>query len=289
MKHEELPENLIENIVTLPTIPPVLAELNQAITNPDSSAADIAKIISRDPSTATKVLRLANSAYYGLTNKVATINHAVTMLGFNIIRNLVTTATVFDTSADGDILGLFDREKFWRHSLGAGISARILAKEAFQTERGADDFFICGLLHDLGKIVFGQYLKSPFQQALQASASRHIPLFEAEKQIIGCTHVDVGALLAKRWNLSQQVVSAIAHHHQPLRAPAPFHNHAVVTHIADFIARKKDIGAGGGSDPQLERAAWDTLKISKRSIPLILNEVTNTLKMETLELSGPAK
>ena len=93
MSNNEFSENLVDGIVTLPTIPVVLAELNDAIANPDSAASDIADIISRDPPTATKVLRLANSAYYGLRSEVTTINHAVTMLGFNIIRNLVLTAT----------------------------------------------------------------------------------------------------------------------------------------------------------------------------------------------------
>lgn len=283
--HEELPEKLIENIVTLPTIPAMLAELNTAIANPDSSASDIAKIISRDPSTATKVLRLANSAYYGLRNKVTTVNHAVTMLGFNIIRNLVITATVFDVTFNQNFAGIFDRDKFWRHSLGTALAARILAQQAFRADRRNDDFFICGLLHDLGKIIFGQHLQQQFQQALQASVRQAIPLAEAEREAIGCTHADVGGLLAKRWNLSNEVISALSHHHQPLKASNPFRNHAAVVHVADFMVRKKEIGSGGGSDPLFDRFAWDLLQITKRSIPDILSEIDNLLDSEGLELS----
>jgi HD-like signal output (HDOD) protein len=284
--HEELPERLIENIVTLPTIPAVLAELNSAIANPDSSAAEIAKIISRDPSTATKVLRLANSAYYGLRSKVTTINHAVTMLGFKIIRNLVTTATIFDVPFHGDLSEYFDRDKFWRHSLGTGVAAQILAREAFHVDRRNDDYFICGLLHDLGKIVLAQYLQAKFQQALQMSHERKIALFEAEMQVIGCTHADVGGLLAKRWNLSQEVITALHFHHSPLRAPEQFRNHTLVTHVSDYMVRKKAIGAGGGADPELEPAVWDTLRLSKRAIPDILAEIDNHMKKEGLQLSG---
>jgi HD-like signal output (HDOD) protein len=281
--HDELPERLIENIVTLPTIPPVLAELNSAIADPNSSGADIARIISRDPSTATKVLRVANSAYYGLRNKVTTINHAVTMLGFKIIRNMVMTATVFEGSSSSDIGGLFDTESFWRHSLGAGIAAQVISREALRLDKRNDDFFICGLLHDLGKIIFSQSLQDRFQQALQMSRDKGMSLFEAEKQVIGCTHAEVGGLLAKRWNLSQEVIATLHFHHLPLRAPENFKNHALVTHLADFMARKKGIGSGGGSDPDLDRAAWDALKLSKRAIPGILSEIDNILRRQNLE------
>jgi HD-like signal output (HDOD) protein len=283
MMNEDLPESIVEGIVTLPTIPPVLADLNAAIAHPDSTAVDIARIISRDPATATKVLRLANSAYYGLRNKVTTINHAVTMLGFNIIRNLVLTATVFDASPNRDISGLFEAEKFWRHSLGVGIAARIVAKEAFpQIGRRSDDFFICGLLHDLGKIILSQHVQAKFEKALISSRDRAIPLFEAEKRTIGCTHADVGRLLAKRWNLSPEVIFAVGYHHSPEKASDEYIKQAATTHLADIIARGMAIGAGGGSDPELDSAAWDALKLGKRKIPAIIAEIDKSLDVKEL-------
>lgn len=282
---EELSESIIESIVTLPTIPSVLADLNDAITHPESSASDIANIISRDPPTATKVLRLANSAYYGLRNKVTTINHAVTMLGYNIIRNLVMTATVFDISPDGDISGLFEREKFWRHSLGVGVTARIIAREAFpQAGRRDDEFFICGLLHDLGKIILGQHLQPKFEEALVLSRDEAIPLIEAERKAVGCTHAEVGGLLAKRWNLSKEVISALGHHHAPMEAPEEHFGYAAATHLADIIARAKGIGSGGGNNPGLDRAAWDALNLSKRKIPILLADVDKSLENQELDI-----
>jgi HD-like signal output (HDOD) protein len=283
MSRDALSERIIENIITLPTIPTVLADLNAVIGNPNASASDIAKIISRDPPIATKVLRLANSAYYGLRNKVTTINHAITMLGFNIIRNLVLTATVFDTSLEGNRPGLFDGEKFWRHSLGVGVTARILAKESsLQTGRRGDEFFICGLLHDLGKIILNQHLQPKFEKALILSRAQAIPLFEAEQRVIGCTHADLGGLLAKRWNLSPEVTSALGFHHTPTEAPEEHVPYAVITHLADIIARAKNVGAGGGTNPELDRPAWETLKLSKRRIPSILSEIDNSLNIKEL-------
>ena len=285
MPSEQFSETLVDGIVTLPTIPTILAALNSAISDPDSAASDIAEIISRDPPTATKVLRLANSAYYGLRSKISTINHAVTMLGFNIIRNLVLTATVFDLSAEKNIGGLFDIEKFWRHSLGVGVASKIVARETFPKAANlSDEFFICGLLHDLGKIILGEFLRDKFTQALQLSREQSIPLFVAEKSAIGCTHAEVGRVLAKRWNLAGGIVSAVGHHHAPLEAEADHVKYAAVTHLADILTRAKEIGVGGGENPDLDREAWDALGLINRKIPPMIEEIDKSLAEEELSL-----
>ena len=285
MTGEQFSENLVDGIVTLPTIPTVLAALNDKITDEDSSAGDIADIIAQDPPTATKVLRLANSAYYGLRNKVSTINHAVTMLGFNIIRNLVLTATVFDLSDKEDIAGLFNVEKFWRHSLGVGVTSKIVAAEAFPKAINlSDEFFICGLLHDLGKIILGEYARDKFEQALRVSKEKSIPLYEAEQQEFGCTHAEVGGVLAKRWNLSGGIIIAIGQHHAPTQAPEEHVKYAAVTHLADILTRAKEIGAGGGRDPELQREAWDALGLINRKIPTMLDDIDKSMAVEELAL-----
>ncbi|UCD55966.1 MAG: HDOD domain-containing protein [Candidatus Hydrogenedentota bacterium] len=275
---EQLSESIIDGVVTIPTIPKILAELNAAIADPDSSGSDIANIISRDPPTATKVLRLANSAYYGLRNKVTTIKHAVTMLGINVIRNLVLTATVFDAPAAGSTAGLFDRNKFWQHSLGVGVAAKIVAKETLpEAERRADEFFICGLLHDLGKLIINQHSRPKFEQALVLSQDESIPLFEAEKKIIGCTHAEVGGLLAKRWNLSDEIISSLGYHHHPAEAPEEQIMYSAATHLADIITRDKEIGSGGGSNPELQPAVWDALGLSESTFPTMLTTIDKSL------------
>lgn len=283
--NEELAESIVENIVTLPTIPPVLSDLNAAIASADSSASDIANIISRDPPTATKTLRLANSAYYGLRNKVTTVNHAVTMLGFNIIRNLVLTATVFDLTPGHGVSGLFEKEKFWQHSLAVGVVSKLVAREAFpQAARRGDEFFICGLLHDLGKIILDQYQHSGFEEALVLSRERVVPLIEAEREVIGCTHSEVGSLLAKRWNLSREVTCTIGYHHFPTMAPEEGEKHALGVHLADYIARAMGMGSGGGSDPPLDCEAWDALRLGKRKLPAILSAAAKSLENQHLTL-----
>lgn len=285
MTSEQFSETLVDGIVTLPTIPTILAALNEKIADADSSAADVAEIISQDPPTATKVLRLANSAYYGLRSKVSTVNHAVTMLGFNIIRNLVLTATVFDLSGKKNIAGLFNVEQFWRHSLGVGVAAKIVAREAFPPSLNlSDEFFICGLLHDLGKIILAEYAPDKFEQALRLSNEQSITLYEAEQQAIGCTHAEVGGVLAKRWNLAGGIITAIGLHHSPSDAPEEHAKYAAVTHLADILARAREIGAAGGRNPELQREAWDALGLINRKIPVMLDEIDKSMAVEELAL-----
>jgi len=284
MTSQEFSEQLVDGIVTLPTIPTILASLNQAIADPDSAASDVGEIISHDPPTATKVLRLANSAYYGLRSEVSTINHAVTMLGFNIIRNLVLTTTVFDLATKDNIAGLFDAEKFWRHSLGVGVAAKVVVRMVLPKAVNLyDEFFICGLLHDVGKIILGQHAQAKFEAALRLSNEISIPLFEAEMETIGCTHAEVGGVLAKRWRLAGGIIAAIGHHHNPTRAGEEEKKYAAVTHLADILARTKGIGAGGGPNPEFQSEVWDILGLTKERIPEMLDEIDKSI--DTMDFS----
>ena len=286
MTNGEFSENLVDGVVTLPTIPTILAALNDKIADPDSSASEVADIIAKDPPTSTKVLRLANSAYYGLRNKVSTINHAVTMLGFNIIRNLVLTATVFHFSDKKDVGGLFNTEKFWQHSLGVAVAGKIVATNSFPGAANlADEFFICGLLHDLGKIILAEYAQDKFETALLLSHEKGVPLYEAEQEIIGCTHAQVGGVLADRWHLSGGIITAIGYHHYPMEAGEDGVKYAAVTHLADILTRAKGIGnGGGGTDPLLIREAWDALSLVNRMIPEMMGEIGNSMATEDLPL-----
>jgi HD-like signal output (HDOD) protein len=148
-----------------------------------------------------------------------------------------------------------------------------------------EEFFICGLLHDLGKIILLQHLQPKFEQALIISRDRGIPLFEAEMIAIGCTHADVGGVLAKRWNLSKETVCAILCHHGSAEVPKEQARYVAVTRMADYLARAKEIGGGGGVNPRFERAVWDTVGLSKSKIPSILLEIDKSFDSNELGVS----
>jgi len=169
--------------------------------------------------------------------------------------------------------------------MGVGVAAKIVAAEAFpKAVNLSDEFFICGLLHDLGKIILGEYAQDKFEKSLRLSNEKSIPLYEAEQEITGCTHADVGGVLAKRWNLSGGIITAIGNHHSPAGVSEEHAKYAAVTHLADILTRAKAIGNGGGKDPLLETAAWEALGLINRKIPVMLEEIDKSMAVEELTL-----
>ncbi len=199
---------LLEEVVTLPSMPDSLAHITELISNPACSLAEVAKAISGDPAIAIKTLRLVNSAYYGLGQEVTTVEHAVVLLGLKVIKNLALTATVFDK-----IRGAADL--FLRHSVGCGVAMRALAEAGPLAKyvATADEAFVYGLLHDIGKIILLEYLPNEYVKIPQLVRDRAIPWHQAERELIGTDHAELGGRLAMKWKLSKFVINAIAGHH----------------------------------------------------------------------------
>ncbi len=268
---------LVDDLVTLPTLPTILGQINDLIADQNSSAADVAEVIQTDVAIATKVLRLANSAYYGLRSKVSSVQHAIAMLGFNIIKNLAITATVFGDFNQGENHPHFNHEAFWKHCMATAAANRLLADRMDLGRKEVEGAFICGLLHDVGKIIMCEHLHDRFVEALDLTATERIPLVAAEQKLLEFTHADVGALLANRWALAPEIITAAQFHHNPTEAPVGEELAPCMVHVADIIARLRPIGHGGGAvHPQLNEAAWAHLGLKTgmlESLILELDEV----------------
>jgi len=280
--HEKI-WRLIDDLVTLPTLPTVLQEVNTLVENPSSSANDVATVIQADVAIATKVLRLANSAYYGLRSKVTSVQHAIAMLGFNIIKNLAITATVFEQMGEGPVHQDFSHEDFWKHSVATGMVAKLLADRVGLGRKELEAMFVCGLLHDVGKIILEQHIHESFVEALDVSRAEQMPLYKAEQQVMEFTHADVGALLADRWRLAPEVISAAQWHHAPLSAPDGEQLIPCLVHVADFIARVRPVGHGGGAvHPRMDQAAWDALGLKPNVVTEIIRELDDDVEQEAV-------
>ena len=264
---------LIDDLVTLPTLPTILVQINELVADQNSSAADVAAVIQIDVAIATKVLRLANSAYYGLRSKVTSVQHAIAMLGFNIIKNLAITATVFENFQEGGTHPHFDHEAFWRHCVATGTLSRMLADRIGLSRKEIEGAFICGLLHDVGKIILEQHLHDRFMEVLDYTSTNQVPLVRAERELFDFTHAEVGALLADRWHLAPEIVAACQFHHTPLDAPAGEQQLPCIIHVADIMARLRPMGHGGGAvHPRLDEAAWAALGLGPRALEAVIRE-----------------
>ena len=265
---------LIEDLVTLPTLPTVVMQIHELVSDENSSAADVAGVIQTDVAIATKVLRLANSAYYGLRSKVSSVQHAIAMLGFNIIKNLAITATVFENFGEGESHPHFNQEAFWSHCVATGSVSRMLAERIGLGRKEMEAAFICGLLHDVGKVVLGEHLHDRFKDALDMTAEMKIPLVQAEEELLEFTHGDVGALLADQWHLAPEIIASCQHHHAPLEADEAEQMMPSIVHVADIITRLRPIGSGGGAvHPRLDEAVWGRLGLGNRVLQEILRDL----------------
>lgn len=232
----------IETITDLPTLPVVVGRITSQIANPSTNAADIGRLIEQDQALTGKVLRLVNSAYYGFPKQIKSIQHAVVILGFNKVKTIIITASVFGAFKNRKSMGL-DLERFWQHSLGTAIAAKVAA-EAIGMAHAAEDAFIGGLLHDIGKVVLDQYQPTIYGPIVKYANDKGILLLEAEKEVMGVTHATVGEWVMEKWRLPPTIVRMVADHHNPNKSSDRRELVASV-HLGDILARALGVGSGG--------------------------------------------
>jgi len=235
---EELRDK-IKTIANLPTLPHIASRLMRIVNSPSASADTVAALVSQDISLSAKVLRLANSAFYGIPRSVNTLNNAVIILGFKIIQTMVLSLTVFDMFAEKDDKkpAPFDRDAFWEHSLRCAVIARLLAhKRKRNYALDPEEAFCAGLLHDIGKVVMEQYLNTDFHKALYHARANGIPIFEAEKEVLGYTHCDVASWLTGTWSLPDEIEQPMICHHEPEEAVICA-DAVLICHIANIMSK----------------------------------------------------
>lgn len=234
---------LVQRIVDLPTLPIVVPQVLRLVEDHRSSAGDLARVIGSDQALTTRILRLANSAFYGFRREIVTINHAVVLLGFDTVKSIVLAATVFETLRDGEVASSFDREQFWLHVGSAAAAARLIAKSLRVADPEAA--FVGGLLHDVGKVVLDRFFYRRYAEAARLAAERPCLIREAETNIFGVNHAEVGRWLAERWRFPAAIVEPVAFHHRPAAATPDHRALTAVVHLADLVTRNAGIGSGG--------------------------------------------
>jgi putative nucleotidyltransferase with HDIG domain len=247
MRGLEKIKSTIISIRDLPTIPEIVREAILFMSDIDVSMDKLVDIISKDPPLAGKLLRVVNSAFYGLSGKVGSLKFALVLLGMRQIRQLIFGISVLSLFPLEPGKPTFDRRRFWQHSAAVGMISRLLAIKAYHFIFEGSEF-TAGLLHDIGKIVLDEYFHSEFIEALDISEKEQIPLYEAEMKVFGCTHAQIGQWVAERWNLPENIIETIALHHSPEMAKKePFL--VSIVHLANIFAQLKEVGFSGDIKP----------------------------------------
>ena len=229
--------SLVNTTVELPTMPEVLTKINEVTAGANASADAVAAVVSKDPAVAANMLRIVNSAYYGLRVRVSSIPLAVSVLGFNMTKKVALKAAVFTTfGKKRDPIQHFDPLSFWRHAIYTGVAARALGQESeLFADSNAEDLYIAGLLHDIGKIILLERACPKYLACLRKAAQSGKAQHEAELEEFGFTHADVGSVLAIKWSLPEDLAIAIRYHHAPHKDP--FHRSlSSLIHLADTLA-----------------------------------------------------
>jgi HD-like signal output (HDOD) protein len=270
---KSLQRKKIEQIENLPTLPEVANKLMRVINDPITTAVDVANLIARDPSLTSKVLRLANSAFYGIPRTVTTVHNAVVILGLKVINTMVFSITVVKMFPDDGREDGFSRRRFWAHSLACAVLARLLSTRMRRiTLFDPEGCCGAGLGHDIGRVVLDQYFHEDFVTAFKLAQTEKIPLVEAEDKVLGFNHADAGDWLTARWELPQEIRLPIVHHHMPREAPLAKEVTALV-HLADHLCYQIDFGAPGiSAAPKLDAALATQLGFSDEDFESIRAE-----------------
>ncbi len=203
-------QNKLESLRDLPTIPAVMSQVLAALDNPDISAANLAKIIENDQSLTAKVLKVANSPFYGFARKISTIDLAVVVMGINTIKEIILSLIIqkfFNKIQKSS----FDVNSFWQYSVFCGTSSRVIARKLGY--RLAGEAFVTGLMHDIGVLVLVESFSKDFLKIRELQEQNMLSMPEAEMLVLETTHAEIGAWIAEKWNLPDRLCVAIAHHH----------------------------------------------------------------------------
>lgn len=275
----------LEGITNIPTLPVVVQALGKAIRDPNSDAAKIAAIVKDDPSMMARVLRVVNSAAYGLQRPVESVQQAISLIGLNAVDNIALSTAVFSTCR-GTGKGGLNREELWTHAVSVGLAANHLCQRTAATLKkrySRDILHLSGLLHDIGKILLAEHFQAELATAVARGVERQIPLWQAELQIYGTNHAEIGAWLARKWDLAADLTAVIRWHHEPEQAEVEHLDLLRIIHTANHICNLEHLGQSGDEFPSFVLGVWKRLGLGVKDIEAIVAGVREeAAKSETL-------
>ncbi len=275
-------EALLGRVKTFPTLPIIVDKISDLVRQPETTAKEIEAVVATDQTLTARLLQLVNSSFYGFPQKVTTISRAVGIIGFEALRNLAFSTSVIQLFK-ANASATFDPKEFWRHSIGTAVAAKEIARAI--GEKQLEEFFVAGLVHDVGKLVHNEYLGDAFAEACRRAITADILLRDAEKDVLQFTHDQTAGILLKHWRLPDRLIAMVTEHHAPARTRDGGRAAAVI-HLADILCRAKGFGSGGDNKiPRLERCAWDLLGLTVGHLEQIMSRMDREFESATSVLT----
>lgn len=265
--------------ISLPSLPDVVMRINSMIDDPNVGLAELGSAAAQDPAVTARVLRLANSGYYGLREQVTSPEQAATVIGARALRNVAMQVSIVQRYEHLRNVPDFDLDDLWTHAALTARLAQALAEPSqHRTGLTPDDAYACGLLHDIGKVVILEGQTDPYLECIRHARRTGSTLHAAEKELLGFTHIEVGALLASQWKLPDKVSHAIEFHHGPSSAVIE-HPHVGVIAIADQIAYRSGSATFEAAMEKLGALAQKMLGITPEGFAAVL-ETARAMELE---------
>jgi putative nucleotidyltransferase with HDIG domain len=279
-------DEAVAKIEDIPTIPTVLGEVMRSTSSDKSSVKDLSQVIYSDQAIATKILKMANSSFYGFVNQIKSIDRAIIILGFDEVRAIAIAMSIFDSVylRKGGVY--YNRLRSWNHSLLCGFGAKILAGLFIKRKDLEAEFFVGGLIHDIGKVMMDRYFPEQFTRVLEVVEETSVPMEHAEQEIIGFDHALLAGGLLKKWKFPDQLVNMVMYHHHPDSASANQTGIALIF-LADLMCHQLGYSTyacepRAGSLRKLLRS--DTIKLIQGSDPKTLIGALRKLKRHAAEI-----
>lgn len=273
---------LVQSVEGIATLPHIFIRINQLVNDPDSNMSDIAQVVRQDLSFSMRLLRVANSPFYGFSSSIDTVDKAVSVIGTSKIRSLALSMSV--ASSFSSLLNdLVSMDNFWRHSLYCAVIARILAKQAGRCD--PEVMFTAGLLHDMGELIIFNRLPEQAREVLLRvlDSVDDLPMNVAEHQVLGFDHGQVGLELARHWNLPPLLKECIGYHHD-ISAAEQYPREVALIHLANVFAQMAELDTLDFADvPAIDPQAWALTGLGADIVELVVREAQDEI-VETEKL-----
>lgn len=274
---DKIVQSAIQEISHIATLPEVTMKIIQLVEDPDSTAQDLNKIISNDPALGARILKVVNSAFYGLPGQIGSINRAIVLLGLNAVKNIAIAASLAKLFRGGKIAPNFDARDLWTHAIAVATGTRLLADKAGLGL--PDEAFLGGLIHNIGILVEIQARRPKFVEALEKmDKTPGLTFRAAETAVLGANHEQFGMALCKVWKFPQSFAYVTGFHHHPMDLPDKSRTLTGLVHLADLLAARGDLGFKRGTEateahPQL----LEQLKLTNDHLEQVLEAMPKAM------------
>jgi len=287
MQDKERILSVIQTYISkMPSLPITVSKILQIANDPKTSPTDLNQVISLDPVLMGRVMKLIHSAYHRLNNQITSLVRAIIMLGINTVKNLaLSTAVLGQLSAKGNFQAL-NIDGFWRHSLCVGVTAKLIAIKRRKDPKQLEEYFVAGLLHDIGKIPLNNKLSAEYVTALSLTDKERAPLYLLEERTMDVNHCEVGRMIIKNWNLGPVMEDVVFFHHFLDAYPGANREVLLTVAAANFFANTAQIGFSGDRYPEkLPASLFEELGITLDDLEAMEEKANGEIEKAKIFLS----